>query len=160
MILPRMLVCVGVPVPSPPLPRTCPHAIPQTAQCALGQELLPHSCLMQEERESFQARYMDHGFVDAFRQRFPEHVGYTYWSYRFNLRARNKGWRLDYFLVGEKGGREGLKCRAWLDMLQAHWGSSSDGEEGRLRAGLCVALRLPVPTTRQPAPSPALDPAH
>ncbi|KAL6779980.1 hypothetical protein ACKKBG_A14550 [Auxenochlorella protothecoides x Auxenochlorella symbiontica] len=53
----------------------------------------------QEERDSFQQRYMDAGWVDAFRTRYPEHTGYTYWSYRFNLRARNKGWRLDYFLV-------------------------------------------------------------
>ncbi|KFM27553.1 Apurinic endonuclease-redox protein [Auxenochlorella protothecoides] len=53
----------------------------------------------QEERDSFQQRYMDAGWVDAFRTRYPEHTGYTYWSYRFNLRARNKGWRLDYFLA-------------------------------------------------------------
>lgn len=58
-----------------------------------------HSQCLQEERDSFQQRYMDAGWVDAFRTRYPEHTGYTYWSYRFNLRARNKGWRLDYFLV-------------------------------------------------------------
>lgn len=44
---------------------------------------------------------MDAGLVDAFRERFPDLTGYTYWSRRFpHLRQQNRGWRLDYFLVG------------------------------------------------------------
>lgn len=39
------------------------------------------------------------GFVDSFRQCYPEEVAYTYWSYRFKARERNTGWRIDYFLV-------------------------------------------------------------
>lgn len=39
------------------------------------------------------------GLIDIFRKRNPEEVAYTYWSYRFNARKRNIGWRLDYFLV-------------------------------------------------------------
>ncbi len=42
---------------------------------------------------------LDAGFVDAFRYIFPDKVQYTFWSMRFGARARNVGWRLDYFLV-------------------------------------------------------------
>ena len=41
------------------------------------------------------------GFVDSFRYFHPNEVAYTYWSYRFNSRAKNVGWRIDYFLVSE-----------------------------------------------------------
>ncbi|HZW05015.1 MAG TPA: exodeoxyribonuclease III [Anaerolineaceae bacterium] len=45
--------------------------------------------------------YLQHGFVDAYRQLYPEKVEYTWWTYRMNARQRNVGWRLDYFLVSE-----------------------------------------------------------
>lgn len=44
-------------------------------------------------------RYLEHGFVDAFRHLYPEREAYTWWTYRVNARQRNIGWRLDYFLV-------------------------------------------------------------
>ena len=46
-------------------------------------------------------KYLEHGFVDAFRELYPERVEYTWWTYRFNARNNNVGWRLDYFLVSE-----------------------------------------------------------
>jgi len=46
-------------------------------------------------------RYLEHGFVDAYRSLYPERVEYTWWTYRMNARARNVGWRLDYFLVSQ-----------------------------------------------------------
>ncbi|MBR2674988.1 MAG: exodeoxyribonuclease III [Mogibacterium sp.] len=52
-----------------------------------------------EEREKFQA-LLDSGFVDTLRYKYPELEGaYSWWSYRFNARANNTGWRIDYFLV-------------------------------------------------------------
>ena len=42
------------------------------------------------------------GFIDTFRYLYPDRVAYTYWSYRFNARARNAGWRIDYFLVSRR----------------------------------------------------------
>lgn len=54
-----------------------------------------------EERESFGRLYIGQGIVDTFRHLHPSRVGYTYWGYRFNTRAKNRGWRLDYFLVSE-----------------------------------------------------------
>lgn len=46
-------------------------------------------------------KYLEHGFVDAFRELYPERVQYTWWTYRFGARGRNIGWRLDYFLVSK-----------------------------------------------------------
>ena len=52
-----------------------------------------------EERESF-GRLLDAGFTDSFRRLHPDATGaYTWWSYMFNARANNAGWRIDYFLV-------------------------------------------------------------
>ncbi|MDB5120319.1 MAG: xth [Sphingobacteriales bacterium] len=41
------------------------------------------------------------GFVDSFRHSYPEEIKYTYWNQMFNARARNTGWRIDYFLVDD-----------------------------------------------------------
>jgi exodeoxyribonuclease-3 len=54
-----------------------------------------------EERDWID-RYLDHGFYDAFRVIYPDEEQYTWWTYRFGARAKNVGWRLDYFLVTEK----------------------------------------------------------
>ncbi len=42
---------------------------------------------------------ISNGFVDTFRLLHPDEVAYSWWSYRFNARAKNVGWRIDYFLV-------------------------------------------------------------
>lgn len=59
------------------------------------------SGFMPEERAWVQ-KFLDHGFVDAFRHLYPERVQYTWWTYRLSARQRGVGWRLDYFLVSEK----------------------------------------------------------
>lgn len=54
-----------------------------------------------EERSKF-IELINSGFIDTFRYFYPEVTGaYSWWSYRFNSRARNAGWRIDYFLVSE-----------------------------------------------------------
>jgi exodeoxyribonuclease-3 len=45
--------------------------------------------------------YLEHGFKDAFRERYPEQVSYTWWTYRVNARQKDIGWRLDYYLVSD-----------------------------------------------------------
>lgn len=52
----------------------------------------------QIEIDGFKA-ILDAGFIDAFRFLNPTKVAYTYWSYRFSARAKNIGWRIDYFLI-------------------------------------------------------------
>ena len=53
-----------------------------------------------EEREKFSV-LLNEGFIDTWRAWHPEEVKYSWWSYRFNSRANNAGWRIDYFLVSE-----------------------------------------------------------
>lgn len=55
-----------------------------------------------EEREKL-SLLLDNGFIDTFRYFYPEETGrYSWWSYRFNARKNNAGWRIDYFLVSER----------------------------------------------------------
>jgi len=54
-----------------------------------------------EEREKF-TELIQCGFIDTFRYFNPEVTGaYSWWSYRFNARKNNAGWRIDYFIVSE-----------------------------------------------------------
>ena len=53
-----------------------------------------------EERGKF-SELLEAGFIDTWRLQHPEEVKYSWWSYRFNARANNAGWRIDYFLVSE-----------------------------------------------------------
>ena len=54
-----------------------------------------------EEREKM-TELLGSGFIDTFRYFYPDTEGiYSWWSYRFNARANNAGWRIDYFLASE-----------------------------------------------------------
>jgi exodeoxyribonuclease-3 len=54
-----------------------------------------------EERACF-GRLLETGFVDTFRYFYPDVTGaYSWWSYRFQARVKNAGWRIDYFCVSE-----------------------------------------------------------
>lgn len=53
-----------------------------------------------QEREKF-AQLLESGFVDSFRYLHPEERKYSWWSYRAGARAKNVGWRIDYFLVSD-----------------------------------------------------------
>ena len=55
-----------------------------------------------EERGSF-TQTLEAGFTDTFRHLYPDATGiYSWWSYRFNARKNNAGWRIDYFLVSDR----------------------------------------------------------
>ena len=46
---------------------------------------------------------LESGFVDTFRAKYPDKTGaYSWWSYRFNARKNNAGWRIDYFIVSQR----------------------------------------------------------
>jgi exodeoxyribonuclease-3 len=64
-----------------------------------------------QERQGFQ-KFLDNGFVDSFREfeKGPGH--YSWWTARMNARAKNVGWRIDYFLVA-KALRQRLR-KAWI----------------------------------------------
>ncbi len=42
------------------------------------------------------------GYIDTFRTFYPEEIKYSWWNYKYNARARNVGWRIDYFLASTK----------------------------------------------------------
>ena len=42
------------------------------------------------------------GFTDSFRWKYPEEVKYSWWSYRFQARQKNVGWRIDYFIISDR----------------------------------------------------------
>lgn len=55
-----------------------------------------------EEREKF-TLLLDAGFTDSFRKLYPDQQNaYSWWSYRFNARKNNTGWRIDYFIVSDR----------------------------------------------------------
>lgn len=55
-----------------------------------------------QEREKM-TKLLNSGFTDSFRYLYPDQTGaYTWWSYMFNAREKNVGWRIDYFLVSDR----------------------------------------------------------
>lgn len=46
--------------------------------------------------------FLKAGFTDSFRHFYPSQIKYSWWSYRFSSRAKNVGWRIDYFLVSDR----------------------------------------------------------
>ncbi len=58
-----------------------------------------HAGFSDEERACF-TKILESGFIDTFRYFYPDLEGaYSWWSYRYGARARNAGWRIDYFCV-------------------------------------------------------------
>jgi len=56
-----------------------------------------------EEERSKMTLLQDAGFTDTFRYFYPDREGaYSWWSYRFDARSRNAGWRIDYFLASRR----------------------------------------------------------
>lgn len=53
-----------------------------------------------EERTAFQ-NLLDNGYIDVYRYYNPDTIKYSWWSYRFNARANNAGWRIDYFIISK-----------------------------------------------------------
>ncbi len=54
-----------------------------------------------EERD-WMTKFFKAGFIDTFRKVYPKKQEFSWWSYKFNARARNIGWRIDYFCVSAK----------------------------------------------------------
>ena len=54
-----------------------------------------------EERGKF-GELLSAGFADTFRELYPEREEYSWWSYSFQARAKNIGWRIDYFVTSKR----------------------------------------------------------
>ena len=56
-----------------------------------------------DEERGKMTELLSAGFVDTFRHLYPDRTGaYSWWSYRFNARKNNAGWRIDYFIVSRR----------------------------------------------------------
>lgn len=55
-----------------------------------------------DEERAWMTKFLNSGQVDTYRYINKNKVQYSWWGYRFNLRARNIGWRIDYFCVSKK----------------------------------------------------------
>lgn len=60
-------------------------------------------------------KIIDMGYVDTFRQLYPDTVKYSWWSYRFKARERDVGWRIDYFFVTKNLCEQNLLQGAFID---------------------------------------------
>lgn len=56
-----------------------------------------------DEERSKMTQLLENGFIDSFRYLYPDKENmYSWWSYRFNARKKNVGWRIDYFIVSNR----------------------------------------------------------
>ena len=55
-----------------------------------------------DEERGKMTELLSAGFADTYRSLHPDKVEYSWWSYRFNARANNAGWRIDYFVVSQR----------------------------------------------------------
>ena len=69
-----------------------------------------------EERQKF-TQWLSLGFKDTFRTLHPEEVTYSWWSYRFQARQKNAGWRIDYFVVSDRLMPKVSEARIHTDIL-------------------------------------------
>ena len=70
-----------------------------------------------QEREAF-SKLLAAGFTDSFRYLNPEATGaYTWWSYMYNARKNNAGWRIDYFLVSNRLAQQIQSAPIYADVL-------------------------------------------
>jgi len=60
-------------------------------------------------------KMLDMGYVDTFRHFYPEEIKYSWWSYRFNARKNNAGWRIDYFFATSDLIDKGIIKNAFID---------------------------------------------
>ena len=63
--------------------------------------------------------FINNGFIDSFRKFCKEKDKYTWWSYRANSRANNKGWRIDYILVPERLDEKLIDAKIFSDTYQS-----------------------------------------
>lgn len=70
-----------------------------------------------EERESF-SKLLECGFTDTFRYLYPDKTGaYSWWSYMFQARQKNAGWRIDYFLVSNRSAAKITAATIYSDVM-------------------------------------------
>jgi exodeoxyribonuclease-3 len=69
-----------------------------------------------QEREKF-STLLASGFTDTFRWKYPEQITYSWWSYRFQARQKNAGWRIDYFVASNRLQSQIIDAKIHTDIL-------------------------------------------
>jgi exodeoxyribonuclease III len=69
-----------------------------------------------DQERTWMTKFLNSGYIDTYRYLNKNKVQYSWWGYRFNSRARNIGWRIDYFCVPEKM-KEQIKNAFILDKI-------------------------------------------
>lgn len=71
-----------------------------------------------DEERGKMTELLSAGFTDSFRYLYPNATGmYSWWSYRFNARKNNAGWRIDYFIVSDRIKDEIKKAEIYTDIF-------------------------------------------
>ncbi len=71
------------------------------------------------EERAWVTKFLESGFVDTFRQFNNEPHIYSWWSQRFNSRAQNKGWRIDYINVSKEMEKQILEAKIMMDVVHS-----------------------------------------
>lgn len=70
-----------------------------------------------QEREKF-GNVLQNGMIDTYRYFYPDQTeAYSWWSYRFNARSRNAGWRIDYFMVSQCLEQRLVDAKIYMEVL-------------------------------------------
>ena len=71
-----------------------------------------------DEERAKMTQLLASGFTDTFRYLYPDKTGaYSWWSYRFNARKNNAGWRIDYFIVSDRLKDKIKSADIWSEVL-------------------------------------------
>ncbi len=70
-----------------------------------------------EERESFKKILSNVNLIDTYRYKHPNSIEYSFWTYRTNARAKNVGWRIDYFLVSNRLKKHIVKAKILTNIM-------------------------------------------
>ena len=73
-------------------------------------------CLYDEERQNFHS-YLELGFVDIYRELYPDKIGFTYWSNFCKECTPKNGWKLDYFLIDPTLKNRIVECHVKTEQL-------------------------------------------
>ena len=77
-----------------------------------------HNAGFTDEERGKMTQFLKNGFVDSFRYFYPDKTGiYSWWSYMFQARKKNAGWRIDYFLVSDKLKDQMKDAEIYTDVL-------------------------------------------